>query len=70
MWKRFMVRSLAVVSLAAVGILGPTPASEVEAACWRCNGCECEGGGDGVWCKEMHFPNGSCVCESQDGCNP
>ncbi|HLE85639.1 MAG TPA: hypothetical protein VJG13_14955 [Thermoanaerobaculia bacterium] len=67
MSKKVLVACLVVLSLAAMSALAPGAGSEAE-ACVRCNDGRCERGGDGIWCKEMHWSNGSSVCEYMDGC--
>lgn len=70
MWKKILVTALVTLALTALGILVPGVDSEAEAVCVHCFNGQCEGGGDGVWCRETHWPNGSSVCEYVDGCTP
>lgn len=67
MRKRFWVTCLVTSALAAVGFLVPGVGSEAE-ACVACVNGQCETGGDGLACREMHWANGSSVCEYMDGC--
>lgn len=67
MSKKVMLVCVVVLLAAAMTVLAPGTGSEAE-ACVECRDGQCTSGGDGIWCKEMHWSNGSSVCEYMDGC--
>ncbi len=69
MSKKVFLTSLLVLALAVAGVLAVGSSSQVE-ACITCVNGNCETGGTGSECSEMHWSNGSSVCQWVSGCDP
>lgn len=66
--RKALLIGVVVVCLATIAMLAPGIEGQAEAGCWTCVNGNCESGGDGIFCREAHWSNGSSVCTYVDGC--